>query len=259
MSGRLAGKVAIVTGAGSRGEGVGTGRAISATFAREGAKVLLVDRELEAAATTLEMIERDGGEAATLTADVTSVDDCQLIAETAKRRWGAVHVLVNNVGTEGPGTVVDADADEWDRAVALNLLTAVRVSQAIVPSLIVSGGGAVINLASIAAFRPHGITPYTATKGAVIALTRSMAIDHAADQVRVNCIAPGPIYTPMVSATGMSEELREQRRRASPLGLEGTAWDVGWAALYLASDEARWVTGQVLVVDGGVSVRSPDR
>lgn len=259
MSGRLSGRIAVVTGAGSRGEGIGTGRAISVLFSREGATVLLVDRDRDAAEATLAMITADGGEAAVLQADVTSGEECQSIADEATRRWGRVDALVNNVGTEGPGTVLNVEPAEWDRVMTLNLQTAVRASRAIVPVIAASGGGSVINLASIAALRPHGITPYSAAKGAVIALTTSMALDHARALVRVNCIAPGPIYTPMVAAKGMSEEVRARRRDASPLKLEGTAWDVAWAAVYLASDEARWVTGQVLRVDGGVSVSSPER
>jgi NAD(P)-dependent dehydrogenase (short-subunit alcohol dehydrogenase family) len=121
------------------------------------------------------------------------------------------------------------------------------------------GGGAIVNISSISALRPRGLTPYTVSKGAVIALTRAMAVDHAAQGIRVNCIAPGPVYTPMVYAAGMSPELRDQRRRASPLGIEGTGWDIAHAALFLASDEARYVTGVVLPVDGGVTLTSASR
>lgn len=119
--------------------------------------------------------------------------------------------------------------------------------------------GVIINVASIAAFRPHGITPYSTSKGAVIALTRAMAVDHGPAGVRVNCIAPGPIYTPMVASNGMSEDLREKRRTASALGVEGYAWDVAHAAAFLASEDARYITGVVLPVDGGVSIMSPSR
>jgi NAD(P)-dependent dehydrogenase (short-subunit alcohol dehydrogenase family) len=121
------------------------------------------------------------------------------------------------------------------------------------------GGGAIVNISSISALRPRGLTPYSVSKGAVIALTRAMAIDHASEGIRVNCIAPGPVYTPMVYAGGMSEELRDRRRRASPLGIEGTGWDIGHAALFLVSDEARYITGVVLPVDGGVTLTSASR
>lgn len=258
-AGRLAGKVAIVTGGGSRAAGIGTGRAAAVLFARHGARVLVVDRDEAAAADTVKMISNDGGEAMAFTADLTSEDDCAAMAATAVGRWGRIDVLDNNVGMEGPGTILDVDAAAWDAVMAVNVSTIVRASRAVVPVMAEGGGGAIVNLSSISATRPRGLTPYTAAKGAVIALTRAMAIDHAAQGIRVNCIAPGPIYTPMVAAAGMSDELRERRRKASPLGVEGTGWDVGNAALFLVSDEARYITGVVLPVDGGVSVRSPDR
>jgi NAD(P)-dependent dehydrogenase (short-subunit alcohol dehydrogenase family) len=122
-----------------------------------------------------------------------------------------------------------------------------------------TGGGSIVTTSSISAIRPRGLTGYSAAKGAVIALTRAMAIDHAEAGIRVNCIAPGPIYTPMVYAGGMDDELRDRRRQASPLGIEGTGWDVGYAALFLCSEEARYITGCTLPVDGGVSIRSPNR
>jgi NAD(P)-dependent dehydrogenase (short-subunit alcohol dehydrogenase family) len=128
-----------------------------------------------------------------------------------------------------------------------------------VPAMTKGGGGAIVNISSISALRPRGLTPYSVSKGAVIALTRAMAIDHAPQGIRVNCIAPGPVYTPMVYSDGMTPELRERRRRASPLGVEGTGWDIGYAALFLVSDEARYVTGVVLPVDGGVTITSAGR
>jgi NAD(P)-dependent dehydrogenase (short-subunit alcohol dehydrogenase family) len=256
---RLDGKVAIVTGGGSRGPGIGTGRAAAVLFARNGARVLVVDRDEAAAKTTVDMITEEGGEAMAFAADLTSDDDCTAMTTAALARWGRIDVLDNNVGTEGPGTILDVDSAAWDTVMTVNVSTVVKASRAVVPVMAEGGGGAIVNLSSISAFRPRGLTPYTAAKGAVIALTRAMAIDHAPQGIRVNCIAPGPLYTPMVVSGGMSDELRERRRRASPLGVEGTGWDVGYAALFLVSDEARYITGTVLPVDGGVSVRSPDR
>jgi NAD(P)-dependent dehydrogenase (short-subunit alcohol dehydrogenase family) len=121
------------------------------------------------------------------------------------------------------------------------------------------GGGSIVNISSISAIRPRGLTPYTTSKGAVISLTMAMAVDHAAQGIRVNCVAPGPVFTPMVAQAGMSDELRERRAKASLLGIEGTGWDIGNAVLFLASDEARYITGQTLFVDGGVSIVGPDR
>jgi len=256
---RLEGKVAIVTGAGSRAPGIGNGRATAVLFAREGARVLLVDQNRAAAEETLAMIRAEGGEAAVCVADVTRAEDCRAMVEEAVRRWGKLDILDNNVGIGMGGSVVEVSEEDWDRVMAVNVKSMMLASKYAVPAMAAGGGGAIINVSSISALRPRGLTPYSASKGAVIALTRAMAIDHAPQGIRVNCIAPGPVYTPMVYAGGMSEELRERRRRASPLGIEGTGWDVGYAALFLASDEARYITGQVLVVDGGVTLTSAAR
>ena len=257
---RLEGKVAIVTGGGSRGPGVGNGRAAAICFAREAARVLLVDRDMEAANDTLAMIEAEGGEAATHEADVTAPEDCQGMVRAALDRWGRLDVLHNNVGIGGPGTIPETDLEDWNRVLEVNVTGMMLASKAAIPVMTEAGGGSIINISSIAAMRARGLTPYTTSKGAVIALTRAMAVDHGRDGIRVNCIAPGPVYTPMVGAGGeMSEELRELRRVASVLEIEGAGWDIGYAALFLASDEARYITGVVLPVDGGVLLRGPDR
>lgn len=255
---RLAGKVAIVTGAGSRAEGFGTGRAAAVLFARHGARVLVVDRDQAAAAQTVALIEGEGGCAETHVADITSAAGCREMVAHAAGAWGRLDILDNNIGIEGAGTILEADWQQWDVVMTVNVKTIALASAAAVPHLSRTGG-AIINMSSISAFRPRGLTPYSTAKGAVIALTRAMAVDHASAGIRVNCIAPGPIYTPMVYARGMSPELRERRRKASLLGIEGTAWDVANAAVFLASDEARYITGVVLPVDGGVSLRSPER
>ncbi|MET0851771.1 MAG: SDR family oxidoreductase [Candidatus Rokuibacteriota bacterium] len=260
MSGpRLAGKVAIVTGAGSRGEGIGNGRAAAILFAREGARVLLVDQKRKAAEETLEAIRGEGGEAQVFEADVTRSADCQAMVEDAVRRWGRLDILDNNVGIGGRATVVDVDEAVWDHLMRVNVTSMMLTGKHAVPAMAKGGGGAIVNISSISALRPRGLTPYSVSKGAVIALTRAMAIDHAPQGIRVNCIAPGPVYTPMVYSDGMTPELRDRRRRASPLGVEGSGWDIGNAALFLVSDEARYITGVVLPVDGGVTITSASR
>jgi NAD(P)-dependent dehydrogenase (short-subunit alcohol dehydrogenase family) len=256
---RLQGKVAIVTGAGSRADGIGNGRATAVLFAREGARVLCVDQSKDAADTTRAMIAGEGGEAAVFQADVTRSADCRAMVDEALRRWGRLDILDNNVGIGGRATVVEVEEPDWDHMMRVNVTSMMLASKHAIPAMARGGGGAIINISSISALRPRGLTPYTVSKGAVIALTRAMAVDHAAQGIRVNCIAPGPVYTPMVSAGGMSAELRDQRRRASPLGIEGTGWDVANAALFLASDEARYITGVVLPVDGGVTLTSASR
>jgi len=256
---RLPGKVAIVTGAGSRAEGIGNGRAAAVLFAREGARVLLVDQHRDAAEETLRMIRAEGGEAAAFDADVTRTEDCRAMVAEAVSRWGRLDILDNNVGIGGRATVVEVEEADWDHLMRVNVTSMMLTSKHAIPAMARGGGGAIVNISSISALRPRGLTPYSVSKGAVIALTRAMAIDHAPQGIRVNCIAPGPVYTPMVYGAGMSEELRERRRRASPLGIEGSGWDIGYAALYLVSDEARYVTGVVLPVDGGVTITSASR
>ena len=256
---RLTGKVAIVTGAGSRAEGIGNGRAAAVLFAREGARVLLVDQRRAAAEDTLRLIGAEGGEAAVFEADVTRSEDCRALVAEAVGRWGRLDILDNNVGIGGRATVVDVSEDDWDHLMRVNVTSMMLTCKHAVPAMVQSGGGAIVNISSISALRPRGLTPYSVSKGAVIALTRAMAIDHAAQGIRVNCIAPGPVYTPMVYAGGMSVDLRDRRRQASPLGIEGSGWDIGYAALFLVSDEARYITGVVLPVDGGVTITSASR
>ncbi|HEX5370084.1 MAG TPA: SDR family oxidoreductase [Dehalococcoidia bacterium] len=259
MAGRLDGKVAIVTGAGSRGPGIGNGKAAALLFAREGAKVVLVDNVLSHANETLEMIRGEGNEACALEGDVSRGSDCDKIVETAVQRYGRLDILQNNVGIDpGVVSVVDVDIETWDTVMDVNVKSMMLMSKHAIPAMIRDGGGSIICISSISALRPRGLTPYTVSKGAVIALTQAMAVDHAAQGVRVNCIAPGPVYTPMV-AEHMTPERRAVRAKASPLGTEGTAWDIGWAAVFLASDEARWITGQVLSVDGGTTLVGPSR
>ena len=256
---RLEGKVAIVTGAGSSGPGVGTGKATSILFAREGAKVLLVDRVARQAEETLASVREEGGEASVFEADVTRSEECQAMVEAALERYGGVHVLFNNVGILARGTVVDVKEEDWDRVLEVNLKSMMLTSKHAVPRMVEAGGGSIINVSSIAGLRAGSggsAVPYSASKGGVIALTTTMAVEHGRDNIRVNCIAPGHIYTPMV-AGNMTEETRDLRRRAGPLGTEGTAWDIAWAATFLASDESRWISGVVLPVDAGLLATTP--
>jgi NAD(P)-dependent dehydrogenase (short-subunit alcohol dehydrogenase family) len=256
---RLEGMVAIVTGAGSRGPGVGNGKAAAVLFAREGARVALVDAVLERAEETQAMIRDEGGECFAMEANVTSAEDCKAIVDETVRRYGRLDILHNNVGIDpGVVSVVDVDEATWDETMDVNVKSMMLMSKHAIPVMASNGGGAIINISSISTLRPRGLTPYSVSKGAVIALTKAMAVDHAAQLVRVNCIAPGPVYTPMV-AEHMTPERRAQRAKASPLGIEGTAWDIGHAALFLASPEARWITGQVLAVDGGATLQGPPR
>ena len=259
MPDRLKDKVAIITGAGSRAEGIGNGRAAAILFAREGAKLLLVDRDEQAAQATLELIRAEGNDAVIHTADVTSSEDCRAMVRAALDRWGRLDILHNNVGIGGRGTVEEITEEDWERVQRVNVTSMMLTAKHAVPAMRASGGGAIINISSIAALRPRGLTAYSVSKGAVATLTQALAVDHGADGIRANCIMPGPVYTPMVYAAGMSDELRNRRREASLLKIEGEGWDIGWAAVFLASDEARYITGIILPVDGGVTIRGPAR
>ena len=255
-SGRLEGKVAIVTGAGSSGPGVGNGRATATLFAREGARVLLADLTVERAEETQQMIQAEGGVSSTIQADVTNAEDCRRMVEACIERYGRLDILDNNVGISRRGTVVEVSEADWDQVMSINVKSIVLASKYAIPHMVAAGGGSIINISSIAGLRAHSSTPYTASKAAVIGLTISMAADHGPDGIRTNCIAPGLVYTPMV-APRMDDDLRQIRSSAAPLRTEGTAWDVGNAALFLASDEARWINGVVLPVDAGLVVTSP--
>jgi NAD(P)-dependent dehydrogenase (short-subunit alcohol dehydrogenase family) len=249
---RLAGKIAIVTGAGSRGPGLGNGKAAAILFAREGARVLCVDVVKERADETLGRIRAEGGEADAFAADVTRAEDCRAMVAAALERWGGLDVLHNNVGIESRTDLLDTTEEEWDRTLRVDLTSMFLAIKSAVPALQARGGGSVICVSSIAGMRGVGRTAYAAAKAGVIGLVRSVAGQLGPRGIRVNAIAPGLVWTPMVEAHG--PEVRETRRQATPLGTEGTAWDVAWGAVYLASDESRWVTGQTLVIDAGLTL-----
>jgi NAD(P)-dependent dehydrogenase (short-subunit alcohol dehydrogenase family) len=252
MGDRLRGTVAIVTGAGSRGPGLGNGKAAAILFAREGARVLCVDQALPRAEETVALIRAEGGEAAALAADVTRAADCRAMVEAAVARWSGLDVLHNNVGIESRRDLLETTEEEWDQVLEVDLKSVFLATRAAVPAIVARGGGSVICVSSIAGHRGHGRTAYAAAKAGIEGFVRTVAVQLGPQGVRVNAIAPGTVWTPMVESLG--PEARERRRKASPLGTEGTGWDVGWGAVYLASDESRWVTGQVLVIDAGLTV-----
>ncbi len=261
-AGRVEGKVAIVTGAGSTpGPGVGTGKATAVVLAREGAQVLLVDLHGERAEETKEMVLAEGGTAEVFVADVTKAPECESMVRAALDRFGSLDILVNNIGLASLGTVVDTTEEAWDRALDINLRTAFLASKYAVPVMAEKGAGSIVNISSISAVRGDGTLAYSAAKGGLLAMTVDMAYSHGRQGIRVNAVAPGHITTPMVlsvSAPGpMAEYMNSLRAEAGLLGTPGTGWDVGWAATFLASDEARWITGAVLPVESGVLSVTP--
>jgi NAD(P)-dependent dehydrogenase (short-subunit alcohol dehydrogenase family) len=265
MSKRLAGKVAIVTGGGSYDGELGTGQATAICLAREGAQVLVADLSPNNAARTIAAIKDDsGGEAFAFIGDATNSDDSQAMIAAAVEHYGSLHVLVNNLGFGGrssrwagePG-LTGVDDPYWEAAFNLNLKSAMLASKYAIPAMTAVGGGSIINISScdgIAGAMHYGV-PYSVSKGALHMLTKTTAAFHGRQGIRANCIAPGHLYAAFTE--DISPEIRERRRRVAPLGTEGTAWDIAWAAVFLASDQARWISGVILPVDGGLYAIQP--
>ena len=264
MSDRLAGKVAIVVGAGQTpGDTIGNGRATAILFAREGASVVCIDRRGDSAEETVAMITDDGGSAFALEADATSESACTAFVDETKQRYGRIDVLQNNVGIgTGDNTPTRIDPDDWDHIMAVNLKSAVLPCKAVLPVMREQRSGSIVNISSVAAVCSTPTVAYKASKAALNAYTQSLAIGSAKYGIRANAIMPGLMNTPMAiegisSMTGIEKaKLIEARDAMVPLGAKmGDAWDVAHAALYLASDEARFVTGIALPVDGGQGAR----
>jgi NAD(P)-dependent dehydrogenase (short-subunit alcohol dehydrogenase family) len=238
-----------------------TGRACAIVLAREGASVLLADVIGERAEETRALIEKDGGTAAVFVGDMTRAADCDAMVRAAVDAFGTVDILVNNIGVAHAGNVVDTSEETWDRVLSLSLKTTFLASKSAVPVMAAQRSGAIVNISSITGTRGGNYVAYAAAKGGVNALTVDMAYSHGRDGIRVNAIAPGHITTPLLfSVTGVSPQSEYRQRMAAasgPLGTNGDGWDVGWAAAFLASDEARWITGAVLPVDGGVMTVTP--
>ena len=254
---RLKDKIAIVSGAGSSGSLAGVGDATAILFARQGAKVLLVDRDLERAETTLSVITEAGGTASVFQADVCREADCRAMVAACQDRYGGMDILFNNVAAYGLGMVTEVEETELDHALAVNLKSAMLSCKQAIPLMAGSGGGSIINIASIDGLRAgfSRNVPYAVAKGGLVQLTRVTAVHHGRDNIRVNCIAPGHIHGAFVRH--LDEETRARRRKVGPLGTEGDAWDVAWAAVFLASDESRWISGVVLPVDAGLLAATP--
>jgi NAD(P)-dependent dehydrogenase (short-subunit alcohol dehydrogenase family) len=252
------GRVAIVTGAGTVGTGVGVGKAVSVVLAQQGTKLVLVDIDEERVRETEALVAKEGADAVVCIGSVADPDDCRAAVSTALDTFGGVDILVNNAAASVPGTVESLTDQNWALVLGVGLMGAVFMSRHAVPVMRSAGGGSIVNISSICSSRGLVTAAYSATKGGLEALTRDMAVAHGRDGIRVNAIAPGHLNTPRVTAVSLGTQdqnvrtNQELRNAASPLGTEGTAWDVAWAVEYLVSDRARWVTGVTLPVDGGV-------
>jgi NAD(P)-dependent dehydrogenase (short-subunit alcohol dehydrogenase family) len=264
---RLKGKVAMVVGAGSIGPGWGNGKATAVTFAREGAQVFCVDRNPAAAEETAGIITKEGGAATAFTADVARASDIEAMIAACLKACGRIDVLDNNVGIAEVGSVVDLSEANWDRVFTVNLKSAYLAMKHVIPVMVQQGGGSIINISSIASIRHVGISyvSYNASKAAMNQMTRTSAVEFAPKHVRVNAILPGLMKTPMVEhsaglaqsyAKGDIEAMWRARDAQVPMGHMGDGWDVANAALFLASDESKYVTGIELVVDGGLICRA---
>ena len=261
---RLKDKVAIVVGAGQTpGETIGNGRATAILFAREGARVVVVDCNYESAIETQTLIEGEGGQCFAVQADVTRQKDCQAFVRAAVETYGRVDILHNNVGIGGgDDEILSLTEEGWDKIMSVNLKGMFLSSRSVLPVMREQRNGSIINISSIAAICSTGIVAYKTSKAGVNALTHQIALENAKYNIRANAILPGLMNTPM-AIEGISksrgipkDELIAQRDKSVPLGGKmGTAWDVAFAALFLASDEAKFVTGVLLPVDGGQSAR----
>ena len=264
MSGRLQGKIAIVTGAGCVGPGWGNGRATAVRFAEEGAKIFAVDRNLDSVAETVERVKAAGGEIVTHQCDVTDNASVKAMVDACLARFGRIDVLVNNVGGSAHGGPVEMSEEVWDAQVDFNLKSVFLTCKHVLPVMEKQKSGAIVNLASTSGLRWTGSAQvgYAATKAGVIQLSRVVAVQYAAKGIRVNTVVPGQLHTPMVEARlakqrmgGDVEALLASRLKRIPAGFMGDGRDTANAALFLASDEARFITGTEIVVDGGMTVR----
>ena len=259
---RLLNKCVIVAGAGSSGPGWGNGKASAVLFAREGATVIAVDRNLPAAQETKQIIDSEGGRCLAIEGDVTDLDSCSAVVEAGLQACGGIDVLMNNVGILRRGGPVELSRKDWDQSVDINMTSFFLMCKAAIPAMLATGGGSIVNTGSVAGVRYLGVDyiSYSSTKAAILGFTRSLALQYASCGIRANTVLPGLMDTPMIveplgEAYENVEQMRAKRNAQCPMGFMGDAWDVAHAALFLSSDEAKYITGTELIVDGGLTAR----
>ncbi len=260
MGDRVKGKVAIVTGACSVGPGMGNGKAAAIVYARDGARVVLVGRS-DAVEDTKRLIDEEGGDCITFKADVSKSDDCKSMIEKCVQTYGRIDILHNNVGLEIPGGIDKISEEDWDRTMDVNLKSMFLTCKYALPYMEKQKSGSIINISSLNAIRnlSYISVAYSASKAGVNVFTREIAIQYASKGIRANAILPGLMNTPLVAASladafgGNVDEMTRKRDAMCPTGKQGEPWDVAYLALFLASDEAKYITGATLVVDGGLT------
>ncbi len=264
MAERFKDKVAVVVGAGATpGDEMGNGRATAILFAREGAAVVLVDRSGESAEETKSMIDAEGGTSSVIEADVASAGDCERIAAESVKAYGRIDILHNNVGIGGDGGPVETSEEDWDNVINVNLKGMFLTCKYVLPHMVKQGSGAIVNISSIGAIRCTAMpmVAYNTSKAGVVAFTRSVAMQYAAQGIRANAIMPGVLLTSMamhdidVRMPGEREVVLRAGHELAPMNHMGEAWDVANAAMFLASDDAKYITGVALPVDGGLSLK----
>ena len=257
---RMQEKVVLVSGAGSSGGEFGIGKACAVLYARHGAKVLAVDINIDAARDTAELIRSEGGHCEPCQTDVSNERQVQTMITTCIEHYGRLDVLHNNVGILSSGGPTEVALEDWNRCMSINLTSMFLTCKYSLPHMLEQGAGAIINISSITGQRWIGVphTAYATSKGAILSFTRNMALEYASRGIRANCVVPGLLNTPMIreplknQSPEVAEQILANRNDAVPTGAMGSPWDVAWASIFLASDEARYITGTELVVDGGL-------
>lgn len=263
MPNRLENKIALVFGAGSVGEGWGNGKASAVLYAREGAKVACVDVNAAAAEQTRDIIQSEGGTAIALQADVVKLDLVREVVDSVKNTWGRIDVLHNNVGTNIEGGPVDTTEEQWDRVMDVNLKSMFFTCKCVLPIMEGQGKGTIVNISSLASIRwmHFNYISYYASKAAVNHFTRAIALQYADKGIRANTVLPGLMDTPHIYQAMKDHysdftEMQKQRAAVTPMKCMGDGWDIAYAALFLASDEAKYITGIDLCVDGGLHCKT---